>query len=436
MSSELITILFFGGMFALIFAGVPVAFALGGISSIFLYLTWGGDGFFLVANRLWTAMNSFTLIAIPLFMFMALILERTGVAQALFRMIHLWSGGLRGGLAIGTVLICAMFGAMVGVSGAAVVAMGTIALPAMLERKYDKRLALGCINAGGGFGVLIPPSIVMIVYAMLTGVSVGALFAAGMIPGLLMSVLVAGYIAIRCWLQPELGPALPKEERGDWSERFRSLMAVALPIGIVVMVLGSILSGIATATEAAAIGVLGSLLSAMVHRTLSLNLIKEALLQTLRLTSMIMWIILGAQVFSTAYSAMGAQQVVMDLMAAIPGGEWGALAAMLLLLLLMGMVLDPIGIMLITLPVFMPIITMYGIDPIWFGVLFVIMVEIGYMTPPFGFNLFYLRGVAPPSISIGDIYTSALPYAAVILFGLLLIIAFPGIALWLPKLLF
>jgi len=436
MSSELITILFFGGMFALIFAGVPVAFALGGISSIFLYLTWGGDGFFLVANRLWTAMNSFTLIAIPLFMFMALILERTGVAQALFRMIHLWSGGLRGGLAIGTVLICAMFGAMVGVSGAAVVAMGAIALPAMLERKYDKRLALGCINAGGGFGVLIPPSIVMIVYAMLTGVSVGALFAAGMIPGLLMSVLVAGYIAIRCWLQPELGPALPKEERGDWSERFRSLMAVALPIGIVVMVLGSILSGIATATEAAAIGVLGSLLSAMVHRTLSLNLIKEALLQTLRLTSMIMWIILGAQVFSTAYSAMGAQQVVMDLMAAIPGGEWGALAAMLLLLLLMGMVLDPIGIMLITLPVFMPIITMYGIDPIWFGVLFVIMVEIGYMTPPFGFNLFYLRGVAPPSISIGDIYTSSLPYAAVILFGLLLIIAFPGIALWLPKLLF
>ncbi|WP_212636768.1 TRAP transporter large permease subunit [Halomonas sp. BC2] len=423
-------------MFALIFAGVPVAFALGGISSIFLYLTWGGDGFFLVANRLWTAMNSFTLIAIPLFMFMALILERTGVAQALFRMIHLWSGGLRGGLAIGTVLICAMFGAMVGVSGAAVVAMGTIALPAMLERKYDKRLALGCINAGGGFGVLIPPSIVMIVYAMLTGVSVGALFAAGMIPGLLMSVLVAGYIAIRCWLQPELGPALPKEERGDWSERFRSLMAVALPIGIVVMVLGSILSGIATATEAAAIGVLGSLLSAMVHRTLSLNLIKEALLQTLRLTSMIMWIILGAQVFSTAYSAMGAQQVVMDLMAAIPGGEWGALAAMLLLLLLMGMVLDPIGIMLITLPVFMPIITMYGIDPIWFGVLFVLMVEIGYMTPPFGFNLFYLRGVAPPSISIGDIYISALPYAAVILFGLLLIIAFPGIALWLPKLLF
>jgi len=436
MSSELITILFFGGMFALIFAGVPVAFALGGISSIFLYLTWGGDGFFLVANRLWTAMNSFTLIAIPLFMFMALILERTGVAQALFRMIHLWSGGLRGGLAIGTVLICAMFGAMVGVSGAAVVAMGAIALPAMLERKYDKRLALGCINAGGGFGVLIPPSIVMIVYAMLTGVSVGALFAAGMIPGLLMSVLVAGYIAIRCWLQPELGPALPKEERGDWSERFRSLMAVALPIGIVVMVLGSILSGIATATEAAAIGVLGSLLSAMVHRTLSLNLIKEALLQTLRLTSMIMWIILGAQVFSTAYSAMGAQQVVMDLMAAIPGGEWGALAAMLLLLLLMGMVLDPIGIMLITLPVFMPIITMYGIDPIWFGVLFVIMVEIGYMTPPFGFNLFYLRGVAPPGISIGDIYISALPYAAVILFGLLLIIAFPGIALWLPKLLF
>lgn len=436
MSTEIITLGFFGLLFLLIFAGVPIAFAMGGVSAVFLYLTWGPDGFFLVANRLWGTMNSFTLVAIPLFMFMALILERTGVAQALFRMIHLWSGGLRGGLAIGTVMICAMFGAMVGVSGAAVVAMGTVALPAMLARNYDRRLALGCINAGGGFGVLIPPSIVMILYSLITGVSVGQLFAAGLMPGLLLAVLVCIYIGIRCWLQPELAPALPEQERGTWGDRISSLKAVVLPIGVVVLVLGSILAGIATATEAAALGVLGALLSAMVHGTLTFSLIREALVHTLRLTSMIMWIVFGAQVFSTTYTAMGAQQVVMGLMNAIPGGEWGVLAAMLLVILVLGMVLDPIGIMLITLPVFMPLVQLHGIDPIWFGVLFVIMIEIAYMTPPFGFNLFYLKGVAPPEITLGDIYSSVIPYTAVILLGLLLVILFPGIALWLPGLLF
>lgn len=436
MSIELVTLLFFGLLFALIFAGVPVAFAMGGISSLFIYLGWGADGFFLVGARLWTSMSSFTLVAIPLFMFMALILERTGVAQALFRMMHLWSGGLRGGLAIGTVFICAIFGAMVGVSGAAVVAMGTIALPVMLERKYDKRLALGCINAGGGFGILIPPSIVMILYSMITGVSVGELFAAGLVPGILMTVLVSLYIGIRCWLQPELGPVLPVEERGTWQEKMSSLKAVILPIGVVLLVLGSILSGIATATESAALGVLGALVSGMIHQKLTFGLVREALIKTLALTSMIMWIILGAQVFSTAYTALGAQGVIMDLMSAVPGGQWGALAVMLILLLFMGMVLDPIGIMLITLPVFMPIIKLYGIDPVWFGVLFVIMVEISYMTPPFGFNLFYLKGVVPPGVTMHDIYVSVIPYTLIIILGLLLIITFPAIALWLPRLLY
>jgi len=394
------------------------------------------DGFFMVSGRIWTTMNSFTLVSIPLFVLMALILAQTSVSQSLYRMMHLWMGGLRGGLAIGTVVICAIFGAMVGVSAAAVVTMGTVALPAMLERGYDKHMVLGAINAGGGFGVLIPPSVAMIIFCLTTGVSVGSLFAAGMLPGLLLALLVALYIAVRCFFQPQLGPALPKEERGSWREKLLALRAVLLPIVVVVMVLGSILSGIATPTEGAAVGVLGALVCALDRRELSWRMLSEAAQETLKISGMIMWIFMSSHAFSTAYNAMGAQDMIMELVGYLPGGAWGALAAMLGLIFVLGMVLDPIGIMLITLPVFMPIIELHGIDPIWFGVLFIIMIETGYMTPPFGFNLFYLRGVAPPEITMGDIYRSSIPYVAMTLLGLLIVALFPALALWLPSKLF
>jgi len=436
MSAEMMTFLFFGGLLVFLFLGAPLAFILGGLSAVFLYFTWGVDGFFMVSSRVWSTMGSFTLISIPLFVLMALILERTGVAQALYRMMHLWMGGLRGGLAIGTVVICTIFAAMVGISGAAVVAMGTVALPAMLARGYNKELALGCINAGGGLGILIPPSVVMIIFSLNTGTSVGKLFAAGVLPGILIAVLVAIYISVRCMIQPELGPALPKEERGDWKEKLVAVRSVFLPIVIVMMVLGSILGGIATLTESAAMGVLGAIISSLVHRTFSWAMLHDALVRTLRISAMIMWIFIGAHVFSTAYNAMGAQELVMNLVAHVPGGAWGALAVMLAIVFVMGIVLDPVGIMLITLPIFMPIVNQHGIDPIWFGVLFVIMLEVGYMTPPFGFNLFYLRGVAPPEVTMGDIYRSVVPYTSVVLLGLLIIALFPQIALWLPGVLF
>ncbi|MES1947893.1 Trap-type mannitol/chloroaromatic compound transport system, large permease component [Salinisphaera sp. C84B14] len=432
MSTELLTLLFFGSLFLFVFLGAPLAFVLGGVSSVFLYCTWGIDGFFLIGGRVWSTMNSFTLVSIPLFILMALILERTGIADALYRMMHLWIGNVRGGLAVGTVVICTIFAAMVGISGAAVVSMAAVALPAMLDRGYDKKLALGSINAGGGLGILIPPSVVMIIYALNTGTSVGALFAAGIMPGILLATLVSLYILLRCWLQPELAPALPDHEKGDWNEKFRALRAVLLPMGIVMMVLGSILSGIATPTEGAAIGVLGALIAALVHGSFSISMLRQALLKTLAISGMIMWIMIGAQVFSTAYNAMGAQSFIMDLVANIPGGAVGALVVMLTIVFLLGMVLDPIGIMLITLPVFSPIVSQYGFDPVWFGILFVIMMEVGYMTPPFGFNLFYLKGAAPPEISMGDIYKSVGPYVAVIIAGLVLIAVFPQIALWLP----
>ena len=399
MSVEILTMLFFGALLLFVMLGTPLAFALGGISVIFLYAEMGDLGFYLLASKMWETMQSPTLMAIPLFVFMAILLEKSGVANDLYDMMHEWWGGLRGGLAIGTVLICVIFAAMSGISGAAVVTMGTIALPKMLERGYDKKLALGAINAGGGWGILIPPSILMVLY----------------------------------WMQPELGPALPKEERASWGQKFRSLKAVILPILIVVIVLGAIFGGFATPTEAAAIGVFGAMVATGINRQLSWVVIRDASVATLKLTALIMWILFAAHAFSTAYTALGAQSLIQDMMNLVPGGRWGSLIFMLAVLFILGMVLDPVGIMLITLPVFLPVVQSYGFDPIWFGILFIIMMEVGYMTPPFGFNLFYLKGVAPPDVTMGDIYASVTPYVIVTLIGVLLIILIPEIATYLPK---
>jgi len=433
MSVEILTMLFFGALLLFVMLGTPLAFALGGISVIFLYAEMGDLGFYLLASKMWETMQSPTLMAIPLFVFMAILLEKSGVANDLYDMMHEWWGGLRGGLAIGTVLICVIFAAMSGISGAAVVPMGTIALPKMLERGYDKKLALGAINAGGGWGILIPPSILMVLYSLLTEVSVGRLFAAGIGPGLLLFFLVSVYIGGRCWMQPELGPALPKEERANWGQKLRSLKAVILPILIVVIVLGAIFGGYATPTEAAAIGVFGAMVATGVNRQLSWAVIRDASVATLKLTALIMWILFAAHAFSTAYTALGAQSLIQDMMNLVPGGRWGSLVFMLAVLFILGMVLDPVGIMLITLPVFLPVVQSYGFDPIWFGILFIIMMEVGYMTPPFGFNLFYLKGVAPPDVTMGDIYASVTPYVIVTLIGVLLIILIPEIATYLPK---
>jgi len=433
---ELLTFLFFGSLLLFLLLGVPLTFVLGGVSVVFLYYSMGPVSFYIVASKFWDSMTNFTLVAIPMYVFMAMILERSGIAHALYRMMHLWFGGLRGGLAIGTVAICAIFAAMSGISGAAVVTMGTIALPRMLERGYDTRLSLGAINVGGGWGILIPPSIPMVIYALISEVSVGRLFASGLGPGILMFVLVTIYIGVRAWLQPSIAPALPLEERGSWGDKLRALGSVLLPIMIVIMVLGSIFGGLATPTEAAAIGVLGAMIAAAINRQLSVEVVRHAAIQTLRLTALIMWILFAAHAFSTAYTTLGAHDFIQGLMTYIPGGKWGALAFMIFVLFILGMVLDPVGIMLITLPVFLPVVDAAGFDPIWFGVIFIIMMEVGYMTPPFGFNLFYLKGVAPPGVTMSEIYTSVIPYVIVTMIGVLIIILVPDIALYFPNLFF
>ena len=436
MSIEALTLLFFGALLLGIFMGIPLVFVLGGVSVIFLYFTWGIESFYMVASQIYGTMGSFTLVAIPLFVFMAMILERTGVARDLYRMMHLWCGSMRGGLAVGTLGICAVFAAMVGISGAAVVAMGTIALPSMLERGYDKRMVLGVINTGGGWGVLIPPSIMMILYALISGVSVGKMFAAGILPGLVLITVTVLYVLIRCYIQPHLAPSLPESERGSWPEKFRAVRSVLLPVMVVFMVMGSIIGGLTTPTEAAAMGVLGALISAAVYRQLNFNLIREASIRTFKLTGMIVWILFAAHAFSSAYQSMGAHQLIESFMHMIPGGPWGIIIAMMVIVFLLGMVLDPVGIMLITLPVFLPIVDALGFDPIWFGILFVINMEIGYMTPPFGFNLFYLKGIVPPGITMKDIYMSVIPFVLVQILGLIVLMVFPEIVTFLPDLWF
>jgi tripartite ATP-independent transporter DctM subunit len=432
MSIEVLTILFFVSLIVFLALGLPLSFVLGGVSMVFIYATWGPQAFYMVAAQTWGAMNKFTLVAVPLFIFMAMILERSGVANDLYDMMYLWFGPVRGGLAIGTVVICAIFAAMCGISGAAVVSMGTIALPSMLKRNYDKLMAVGCINSGGGWGILIPPSVIMILYALISGESVGKLFAGGVFPGLLLLVMVSTYIAVRCYFQPHLGPALPREERGDWGKKLKAFKAVLLPIIIVLMVLGSIIGGVTTPTEAAAMGVLGALISALVYRQLSWRVIEEAALRTLRLTGMIMWILFGAYCFSSAYHGMGAPHLIEHLMTYIPGGPWGTIVFIQIVIFILAMVLDPAGIMMITVPIFLPFVKAHGFDPLWFGILFTINMEIGYMTPPFGFNLFYLKGIVPPSITMGDIYRSVIPFTIVESTGLALVMIFPQIAIWLP----
>ena len=436
LSIETLTLLFFGFLFFFIMLGVPLAFVLGGLSVIFLYFEQGPIAFYLIASKMWDLMETSSLIAIPLYVFMAMLLERSGVAHDLYRMMHLWWGGVRGGLAIGTVGICTIFAAMSGISGAAVVTMGTIALPQMLNRGYDKRLALGAINAGGGWGILIPPSILMVLYALITEVSIRKLFAAGLFPGLLLFALVSIYIGVRCWFQPHLGPSLPPEERASWGEKISALRSVFLPIFIIFIVLGAIFGGYATVTEAAAVGVFGALVASAINRKLTWKVISQSSLRTFRLTTIITWIVFAAHAYSMAYTAMGAEEFITHITEQIPGGKWGALAFMMFVLFILGMVLDPVGIMLITLPVFLPLVASHGFDPVWFGILFVVMMEISYMTPPFGFNLFYLRSVAPPDVTMKDIYWSVGPYTVVELAGLFLIVLFPAIALWLPNYLF
>lgn len=433
MSVELVTILYFGILVLTLALGMPVAFCLGCLSSIFLFWQLGPNSLYLIAVSAWEGWTNYIMIAIPMFVLMAYFLESSGLANDLFEAMYRWFGPVKGGLSIGTVGICTVFAAMAGNSSVGTMTMGLVALPSMLKKNYNKRIAVGCISAGGTLGILIPPSIPMIIYGFLAEESVGRLYMGGVMPGLIMSALFIIYILARCYLNPSLAPALPKEDRYTLVQKFVSLRALILPIILVVMVLGFIYMGVTTPTEASAIGATGAFLIVLIYRRFSMKLLRHCLLGTLRITVLAGWIIFGALLFTHVYTSMGASQFIENLIATAGVNPWFVIVLTQIILIVLGCFLDPTGIMIITIPIFIPLIRSLGFDAIWYGVLFTICLEMGYLTPPFGINLFMMKSIVPKTINMQDIIAATYPFVLLQLVGLILVICFPQIALWLPN---
>jgi tripartite ATP-independent transporter DctM subunit len=436
MSPYAVTAIMFLSMLALMSLGIPIAFCLGSVGLITTLFLWGTSSIDMLYFTLWNVQNNFILIAVPLFIFMGYILHGSGVAKDLFDAVYLWAGRIRGGLGIGTVAICAIMAAMVGISGAATISMGVIALPAMLEKQYDKRIAIGLIQAGGALGFLIPPSMMMIMYAFLSGESVGRLFAGGVVPGLLLALCYMIYIGVRCFFQPHLGPAIAFEERATLQEKFISLKGLILPGALIVVVLGCIFFGITSPTEAAAVGASGALICAAIRRTLTWEMLKDSAIKTLNVSSFTAFIIIGAVVFSTVYTGLGATQMIRSTIVGLDVSPWVIMIIIQLSFIILGMFLDDLAILFLCMPIYIPIIKALGFDPVWFAVLYVVNMQMAFITPPYGINLFYMKAVAPPNISMADIYQSVLPFVLIQVACLALFMMYPQLILWLPNLLF
>lgn len=436
-SAIVVSVFMFSSMLLLMSSGLPIAFCL---STVAIVTAWMFEpnlvNMLLFQFKDFTLESGKTLICIPLFIFMGFILHSSGIAKDLFDAVYLWSGGLRGGLGMGTVLICAVMAAMIGVSSAATLSMGIIAVPAMLARNYDKKMATGIVQAGGALGFLIPPSIMMIMYAFVAQESVGRLFAAGLVPGMMLATMYMIYIGIRAFIQPELAPALPLEERGSIKDKIVALRYLVLPACIIFGVLGCIFTGITSPTEAAALGAAGAIISAAIRRNLTWDNFKESLMRTLSLSGFNAYIILGAIVFSAVYSGLGASSMIREALTGMDVSPWVVVVMMQLSFFLLGMFLDDIAILFLCMPIYVPIINALGLDPVWFAVLYVMNMQMAYITPPYGLNLFYMKAVAPKEISLSDIYRSIIPFLFLQAIALVLLLVFPQIALWLPSLLF
>lgn len=423
----------FAVLVAALMAGFPVAFTLGAVAMLFGGLFLGLDFFTLLPLRIWGIMTNFTLLAVPLFVFMGVVLEKSGLAEDLLETMGLLFGRLRGGLALSIVFVGALLAATTGVVGATVVTMGIIALPAMLKHGYAPSLATGTIAASGTLGQIIPPSIILILLGDVIGVPVGRLFIAAVVPGLMLIGLFAVYILVKAWRHPQAAPAIVDREphRGLGMRVVRSLLP---PLLLVVAVLGSIFFGIASPTESAAVGAIGALLLALAHKRLSLDSLQEAARQTTRLTSMVFMILVGATAFGLVFRGMGGDALVKELMTGLPGGEWGFLAASMLLIFVLGFFLDFLEICFIVVPILAPIAVLFQIDLLWFAVLIAVNLQTSFLTPPFGFSLFYLKAVAPPSIRITQIYRGIVPFIGIQVLTIALLVTAPRLTLWLPDL--
>ncbi len=414
--------------------GAPVGFALGGIAMAVGYMTWGEGIFNIVPSTFESTLFSFILLAIPLYIYMGQLLTRSGIGDAMFNASQLVIGRIRGSLAISVVGVCSMIGAMVGIIGAGIMTSGSIALKPMLERGYDKRLALGVIMAGGGLGILIPPSVPMIMFAASTQNSVGKMFIAAVVPALITIVLLVAYIIISCKINPERAPlGTGAEAKMTPKEKMETLRNGLLSVLLIFAVLGSIISGIATPTESGAIGVVGALVLAFFFKRFRYGLMKSAGIETAMLVSVAMWIILGASLFSNFHLLMGIQDLIADFTKGLDLPPLGVVLLMQLMMLLLGFIIDEFIIVLMCAPLFTPIVVDLGFDPIWFGILMILNIEIAVQTPPYGFALFYLKGIAPPDVTMLDIYKSVTPFILLKLMVLVLCLLFPEVVMWLPN---
>ena len=442
-------LLMFGSLGVLLLIGVPMVFALGSTACIFLFVFGSPEMLNMLPARVFPFMTDYQLSAIPLFIFMAAILEKAGIIEELFDVVYKWLGGVRGGLASATIVVCAILAAIVGVVGATEVTMGMIALPAMLRRGYNKELACGALLAGGTLGILIPPSVMAIVYSVVAQQSLGELLAGSVFPGLLLCGLYILYITVTCIIDPSKGPPLPVEERVGWAEKLRLLKGTIAPILLIAIALGVIFLGIATPVEAAGIGTFGAIFVCALHRRLNWLTIREASIATLKATAMVMWIFFGATLFVGFFILKGGQAYVAEQILGTGLPPYGVVALMMVILIILGMFIDWVGILLLTVPIFLPILKslvfpgVLGLSGIassdvalWYGVIFIVNMQMAFLSPPFGYSLFYLKSVSPPEISMATIIRGALPFLGLQLTGVALCIIFPKIVTWLPRLLY
>ena len=444
-----LSLLLFGSLAVLLMLGLPMAFCTGSLAVAFLWIFGNGAVLNMLPSRVFPFMTDYQLSAVPLFIFMAAVLEKAGIIEELFDVIYKWLGAAKGGLASATVVACTVLAAMVGVVGATEVTMGMIALPAMLRRGYEPKLACGALLAGGTLGILIPPSVMAIVYAVVAQQSLGELLIGSVFPGLLLAGLYIAYVTARCTINPALGPALPPEERVSMREKLRLLRNTIAPILVILLVLGVIFFGIATPVEAAGIGTFGALVVCALHRRLTWVALYDAGVATLKATAMVMWIFFGATMFVGFFIVKGGQTFVAESIVGTGLAPYGILLLMMVVLFVLGMFLDWVGILLLTVPIFLPILEsldfsglagLAGVPPeqipLWYGVIFMVNMQMAFLSPPFGYSLFYLKSVAPPQITMGMIFRAAIPFLCLQALGVGLCIVFPQIVLWLPSLVY
>jgi len=445
MSIEFLTVAMFATLILAITLGHPLAYTLAAVATLFGLIDNGFSFpmlFEMFVNNTWGLMNNYTLVAIPLFILMAQILDRSKVSDALFEALYVVLGSIKGGLGLAVVVVCTVFAATTGIIGASVVAMGLLATPTLIKKGYQKELTAGIICASGTLGILIPPSIMMVVYGGLTGMketSVGNLFAGAIFPGLILAGLYFVYILVRCNINPTLGPPISKSEASTYTASQKwamTLKSLVPPMVLILAVMGTILAGVATPTEAAGLGALGSMILAMFNKKLNFTVLKESAYATLKTTSMVMMLFIGGKLFSTVFLSMGGGDVVADLLIGSGMNRWLILGVMMSIVFVMGMFIDWAAILLVTVPIFLPIAMELDFDPLWFSMLLCVNLQTSFLTPPFGYALFYFKGVAPEGYTMGHIYRGILPFVFLQVISMAILCLFPAIVTWLPNLFF